>query len=710
MSNGGIGALMQGVESNLGDLRRGEKRPTAPPIPDELMEALASQIYVAEKDAIVRNQLLQKAQTQTQGTPPTITGQTDQRAMNHIRNDLAQHVGAVGKNKEMQQKKRLQQLLKSGIGSQSGGGPRMASGPRMAGSGPRMAGGGIVSFQDGGSTNAEAVAAEWLTNQGVNPNTYSSIDLYDLGNKILSQQARGGFFGEIDYGKELTLQDPRDRAARGLSSRELRRLQAEQRAMDEASGIGADSRLKMAAKSLRDTLIGTENKPSSITSGIVSVAEDATGRGRDDGRGWLDRWGDFAGNKLYDGRGWLPATYDDRGWLDRWGVPFSASAVYPPKDPNFMHGLGAGLRRDINILGGAAYDASEAVRKAWEDISAGYAGEALPTDAERDAARSAELAARRREAANPETVNLAEDIAAQMARKRREAANPETVNLAEDIASQTSITAATDAEIPIATPATPEAWVQSWIRNMADRKHAAATAGKNTSGIVNGIPKPSTIEGEPPRELSRLERLRKERDEMRAEMEDPKRQTWQRIMAGLSQAGEEGLGGYAEGSRAERQRQEEQMLEGRETALEREEMNQAQLDVVTRQIWGRLEEVRQRYIGEENLTDQAYIDELLALIESGALKEFEDRVAALKEEHTIDEWGWWNPPEIQASFRDAYLNLLDTYIAEQMTARKRASASSTPSGETLTNPVAYSGRAPAPAPSGVVVEAADYFR
>lgn len=107
----------------------------------QLLDLLALQKLKAEKDAVAR-----QMQAQMQQTPGTVAQQMEQEMLGRTKQEVAQQVGGVMQQKARQQQQNMARMAQSGIG---------ALAPQTA----RMAGGGIVAFQEGGSTNRETLQA-----------------------------------------------------------------------------------------------------------------------------------------------------------------------------------------------------------------------------------------------------------------------------------------------------------------------------------------------------------------------------------------------------------------------------------------------------------------------------------------------------------------------------------------------------------------------
>jgi len=104
----------------------------------ELLDLLALQKIKSEKEAAARDMQLKMAQQQAaQGQPPTVKDQREQEVMNMTKQELAQQVGGLARQKQAMDQRRLQQMLGSGVAT--------LPAPGMA----RMAGGGIVAFAEG---------------------------------------------------------------------------------------------------------------------------------------------------------------------------------------------------------------------------------------------------------------------------------------------------------------------------------------------------------------------------------------------------------------------------------------------------------------------------------------------------------------------------------------------------------------------------------
>lgn len=111
----------------------------------QLLDLLALQKLKAEKDAVAR-----QMQAQMQQTPGTVAQQMEQEMLGRTKQEVAQQVGGVMQQKARQQQQNMARMAQSGIG---------ALAPQTAQPARRMAGGGIVAFQEGGSTNREALQA-----------------------------------------------------------------------------------------------------------------------------------------------------------------------------------------------------------------------------------------------------------------------------------------------------------------------------------------------------------------------------------------------------------------------------------------------------------------------------------------------------------------------------------------------------------------------
>lgn len=104
----------------------------------ELLDLLALQKLKSEKEAAARDMQLKMAQQQAaQGQPPTIKDQREQEVMSMTKQELAQQVGGLARQKQAMDQRRIQQMLGSGLAT--------APAPNVA----RMAGGGIVAFAEG---------------------------------------------------------------------------------------------------------------------------------------------------------------------------------------------------------------------------------------------------------------------------------------------------------------------------------------------------------------------------------------------------------------------------------------------------------------------------------------------------------------------------------------------------------------------------------
>lgn len=101
----------------------------------ELLDLLALQKLKSEKEAAARDMQLKMAQQQAaQGQPPTVKDQREQEVMNMTKQELAQQVGGLARQKQAMDQRRIQQMLGTGLST--------VPAPNIA----RMAGGGIVAF------------------------------------------------------------------------------------------------------------------------------------------------------------------------------------------------------------------------------------------------------------------------------------------------------------------------------------------------------------------------------------------------------------------------------------------------------------------------------------------------------------------------------------------------------------------------------------
>ena len=107
-------------------------------VKQELLDLLALQKLKSEKETVARDMQLKMAQQQAaQGQPPTVKDQREQEVVNMTKQELAQQVGGLARQKQASDQNRIKQLLGTGLGS--------APAPNMQ----SMAGGGIVAFAEG---------------------------------------------------------------------------------------------------------------------------------------------------------------------------------------------------------------------------------------------------------------------------------------------------------------------------------------------------------------------------------------------------------------------------------------------------------------------------------------------------------------------------------------------------------------------------------
>lgn len=120
----------------------------------QLLDLLALQKLKAEKDAMAR-----QMQAQMQQVPQTIAQQMEQEMLGRTKQEMVQQVGGVMQQQNRQQQQAMQNMAKAaarprptqmGIGTLA---------PQTAQPARRMAGGGIVAFQEGGSTDRAALQA-----------------------------------------------------------------------------------------------------------------------------------------------------------------------------------------------------------------------------------------------------------------------------------------------------------------------------------------------------------------------------------------------------------------------------------------------------------------------------------------------------------------------------------------------------------------------
>lgn len=116
----------------------------------ELVDLLALQKMKSEKEAAARDM-----QMKMQQNPQTIAQQREQEVLGLTKNELAQQTAGIMQQRQKQQQQGLQRMAKA-----AGGAPGGLAGLASQGARPaprRMAGGGIVAFQEGGSTDREAL-------------------------------------------------------------------------------------------------------------------------------------------------------------------------------------------------------------------------------------------------------------------------------------------------------------------------------------------------------------------------------------------------------------------------------------------------------------------------------------------------------------------------------------------------------------------------
>lgn len=116
----------------------------------ELVDLLALQKMKSEKEAAARDM-----QMKMQQNPQTIAQQREQEVLGLTKNELAQQTAGIMQQRQKQQQQGLQRMAKA-----AGGAPGGLAGLAPQGGPPaprRMAGGGIVAFQEGGSTDREAL-------------------------------------------------------------------------------------------------------------------------------------------------------------------------------------------------------------------------------------------------------------------------------------------------------------------------------------------------------------------------------------------------------------------------------------------------------------------------------------------------------------------------------------------------------------------------
>lgn len=118
----------------------------------ELVDLLALQKMKSEKEAAARDM-----QMKMQQNPQTIAQQREQEVLGLTKNELAQQTAGIMQQRQKQQQQGLQRMAKA-----AGGAPGGLAGLAPQGARPaprRMAGGGIVAFQEGGSTDRAALEA-----------------------------------------------------------------------------------------------------------------------------------------------------------------------------------------------------------------------------------------------------------------------------------------------------------------------------------------------------------------------------------------------------------------------------------------------------------------------------------------------------------------------------------------------------------------------
>ena len=108
---------------------------TPPNVPPDLLDALALQKIMSEKEAAKREMAMAQP-----GQQPTVMQQMEQKALGDTKQEIAQQVGGVAQKQEQDKQQAMQRLM-SGIAQAPGAGQVMPA---------RMAGGGIVAFQNRG--------------------------------------------------------------------------------------------------------------------------------------------------------------------------------------------------------------------------------------------------------------------------------------------------------------------------------------------------------------------------------------------------------------------------------------------------------------------------------------------------------------------------------------------------------------------------------
>ena len=161
----------------------------------QLLDLLALQKLKAEKDAMAR-----QMQAQMQQVPQTIAQQMEQEMLGRTKQEMVQQVGGVMQQQNRQQQQAMQNMAKAAARprpTQMGIG---ALAPQTAQPAPRMAGGGIVAFQEGGSTDRAALEArkeELLKRLRYRRNDREASEELLRINKLLEPGTIGGAYRQL---------------------------------------------------------------------------------------------------------------------------------------------------------------------------------------------------------------------------------------------------------------------------------------------------------------------------------------------------------------------------------------------------------------------------------------------------------------------------------------------------------------------------------
>ena len=156
----------------------------------ELVDLLALQKMKSEKEAAAR-----ELQMKMQQNPQTIAQQREQEVLGLTKNELAQQTAGIMQQRQKQQQQGLQRMAKA-----AGRAPGGLAGLAPQGGPPaprRMAGGGIVAFQEGGSTDRAALEArkeELLKRLRYRRNDREASEELLRINKLLEPGTMGGAF------------------------------------------------------------------------------------------------------------------------------------------------------------------------------------------------------------------------------------------------------------------------------------------------------------------------------------------------------------------------------------------------------------------------------------------------------------------------------------------------------------------------------------